>query len=117
MFVKSSLHEFVVCVFIQTLDQELQEVKLQLTAEQEKVADLENKFKQLEVRGYTDVTCAKMLCTTLLAGYPGPCLNHQTVQGCLNHGIGSGFTRGNETGCCRQHNNIYVQVYVPRIDK
>ncbi|XP_049454924.1 FYVE and coiled-coil domain-containing protein 1-like [Epinephelus fuscoguttatus] len=33
---------------LQTLDQELQEVKLQLTAEQEKVADLENKFKQLE---------------------------------------------------------------------
>ncbi|XP_042353416.1 FYVE and coiled-coil domain-containing protein 1-like [Plectropomus leopardus] len=33
---------------LQTLNQELLEVKLQLTTEQEKVADLEDKFKQLE---------------------------------------------------------------------
>lgn len=39
---------------MQTVNQELQEVKLELKTEQEKVVDLENKLKQLEVRGYPD---------------------------------------------------------------
>lgn len=37
-------------VFIQTLNQEYQEVKMQLTTEQERVSDLLNKFKDLEVK-------------------------------------------------------------------
>lgn len=39
-----------VCVFIQTVNQENQEVKLQLTTEQERVSDLLNKLKELEVK-------------------------------------------------------------------
>lgn len=35
---------------IQSVNRELQEVRLQLATEQEKVVDLENKLKQLEVR-------------------------------------------------------------------
>lgn len=51
-----SLHTFEclfcvrVCVFIQTVNQEYQEVKLQLTTEQERVSDLSNKLKELEVK-------------------------------------------------------------------
>ena len=53
-FAKSSVDEFAVCVLIQTVNQELQEVKLLLSTEREKVCDLEDKFKLLEVRGYTN---------------------------------------------------------------
>lgn len=41
---------FCVCVLIQTVNQEHQEVKLQLTTEREKVSDLLNKLKELEVK-------------------------------------------------------------------
>lgn len=53
---------------MQTVNKETQEVKSQLTTEQEKVVDLENKLKQLEVRWCTD---------------SGPCPITKTVHGCF----------------------------------
>lgn len=38
------------CLFVQTVNQESQEVKLQLKTEQERVSDLLTKLKELEVK-------------------------------------------------------------------
>ena len=48
-------------VFIQNVDQELQEVKLKLKQEQEKVTELESKLKKVEVRSFPDSRSAKWL--------------------------------------------------------
>lgn len=40
------------CWFIQTVNQESQEVKLQLKTEQERASDLLNKLKELEVKAH-----------------------------------------------------------------
>lgn len=45
------------------MNQELQEVKLQLMTEQEKLVELDNKVKQLEVRGDPDPRSAKKFGT------------------------------------------------------
>lgn len=52
-----------ICILIQTVNQELQEVKLQLRTEQEKVVKLEVKLKQLEVRGDPESRSAKKFDT------------------------------------------------------
>lgn len=43
--------KLVLCILIQCADDELREVRVQLATEQEKGVDLENKVKELEVRG------------------------------------------------------------------
>lgn len=45
------LSQCVIYILIQSVNQELEEGRLQLTIEQEKVINLEKKCKQLEVRG------------------------------------------------------------------
>lgn len=56
MFKKPANHFSVcsVCVrwFVQTVNQESQEVKLQLKTEQERASDLLNKLKELEVKAH-----------------------------------------------------------------
>lgn len=60
------------------MQQELQEVRFQLTTEQGKAADLENKLKKLEVRGHTDSMSAQKKFATLS--------NHSSSRNVFNHG-------------------------------
>lgn len=62
---------------IQTVQQELHEVKLQLTTEQEKAVDLEIKLKQLEVRDTDSMSAQKKFATLL---------NHSSSRDVFNHG-------------------------------
>lgn len=44
-------YSFVISILVQSVNQELQEVRLQLRTEQDKVVDLEKELRELKVRG------------------------------------------------------------------